>query len=92
LGACAIGIPSLPECRAEIPLLAQRALQKCAEKTRLDGPTRFTDKALAVLCEGQYDGNVRQLEGSVLCAYLMARSDGSAEIDVEHLPPDLVPV
>ena len=91
LGACAIEIPSLPERRVEIPLLAQRALQKCAEKTRLDGPTRFTDRALAVLCEAQYDGNVRQLEGSVLSAYLMARYDERAEIDVEHLPAELVP-
>jgi transcriptional regulator with PAS, ATPase and Fis domain len=47
---------------------------------------------LALLCEGEYAGNVRELEGIVLCAYLFARDQGVAEIDLRHLPPGLAPV
>jgi len=88
-GACAIEIPPLRERRGEIPLLAQRALKRCAQQTGVDGPTQFSDAALALLCEGEYAGNVRELEGIVLCAYLVARDQGLAEIDVKHLPADL---
>jgi two-component system response regulator HydG len=72
-------------------LFAQRALSQCAEKTKLDGPTEFTESALALLCEGEYEGNVRQLEGIVLRAYLIARYRGASAIDVEHLPPHVMP-
>jgi len=90
-GACAIAIPPLRERRDEIPLLARRALERCGEKTRLDGPTGFSEGAMALLCDGGYEGNVRQLEGIVLSGYLMARKDGASEIDVEHLPGQLRP-
>jgi len=90
-GACAIGIPPLMERRSEIPLLAQRALKRCAQQTGVDGPTQFSDAALALLCEGEYAGNVRELEGIVLCAYLLARDQGLGEIDVQHLPGELTP-
>jgi len=88
-GECGIAIPSLRERRGEIPLLVQRALQRCAERSKVDGPTQFSEAALAFLCEGEYEGNVRQLEGIVLSAYLIARHRGAAAIDVEHLPPEL---
>ncbi len=90
-GECGIAIPSLRERRGEIPLLAQRALQHCAERTKVDGPTEFSEAALTVLCEGEYEGNVRQLEGIVLRAYLIARYRGASVIDVEHLPPHVMP-
>jgi two-component system response regulator HydG len=90
-GSCAIGIPPLRERRGEIPLLARRALERCPAQTGVEGPTRFSDSALALLCEGEYLGNVRQLEGVVLCAYLFARDQGLAEIDVRHLPAGLSP-
>jgi len=47
--------------------------------------------ALALLCEGEYAGNVRELEGVVLCAYLFARDQGLAEIGVQHLPAEVTP-
>jgi len=90
-GACAIAIPPLRERRGEIPFLAGRALKQAAERARVDGPARFTDAALALLCEGEYEGNVRQLEGVILSAYLIAKASGSSEIDVEHLPRQLTP-
>jgi len=90
-GACAISIPPLRERREEIPLLAQRALERCPEATRTDGPVGFSDAAMAMLYEGDYPGNVRQLEGFVLHAYLMARREGTTRIEVAHLPVELTP-
>jgi DNA-binding NtrC family response regulator len=90
-GACAISIPPLRERREEIPLLAQRALERCPEATRTDGPVGFSDAAMAMLYEGDYPGNVRQLEGFVLYAYLMARREGTTRIDLAHLPVELTP-
>ncbi len=83
-GACAIGIPPLRERRTEIPVLAQRAVERCPQQTGVEGPTQFSDAALALLCEGEYAGNVRELEGVVLSAYLMARADKAEMIGVEH--------
>jgi DNA-binding NtrC family response regulator len=90
-GACAIGIPPLRERRSEIPLLVHRALKRCPQQTGVEGPTQFSDAALALLSEGEYAGNVRELEGVVLCAYLTAREQGLAEISVQHLPAELTP-
>ena len=83
---CAIEIPPLRERRAEIRLHAFRALRYWAEKTRLDGPAGFSDAALEVLERSEYKGNVRELEGIILSAYLWARHQGAARIDVDHLP------
>lgn len=90
-GACTIAIPPLRERRGEIPLLAERALLLAVERSKLDGPTRFSESALDLLCEGDYEGNVRELEGIVLSAYLVARARHSGQIDVEHLPPQCLP-
>ncbi len=91
-GSCGIGIPPLRERRTEIRLLAERALQRCAEKTGVDGPTEFSDAAMNVLGEGAYEGNVRQLEGIVLSAYLVARGSGASGIDVQHLRAESKPL
>lgn len=88
-GACAIRMPPLRERRAEIPLLAKRALARCPEVTTLDGPTKFSDTALTLLREGEWEGNVRELVASVEYAYLMARPSGLAEIQAEHVPMGL---
>jgi len=91
-GACAIGIPALRDRREEIPVLAQRALERCPQRTGVEGPTRFSDSALALLCEGEYPGNVRQLEGVILTAYLMAKAADADIIGVEHTPAQQLPV
>ena len=90
-GACDIWIPPLRERRMEIPFHAERTLQRCPEETGVDGPNAFTAAALQLLREGMYDGNVRQLEGIVLSAYLLARYQGAAEIDVGHFGTHLKP-
>jgi DNA-binding NtrC family response regulator len=91
-GMCSIRIPSLRERRAEIPLLAQRALARCPEITKVDGPTRLSEAALQVLLDAEYEGNVRELRAVVEYGYLMARAAGAEEIGVEHVPDGLAPV
>src|SRR5207249_4374592 len=70
----------------EIPLLAQRALERCPALTKLDGPLHFSDETVELLRGGRYPGNVRELEGDVLHAFLEARAAGVAEIRAVHLP------
>lgn len=91
LGACTIRIPPLRERRAEIPLLVQRALERCAVETRVDGPTRISHTAIALLTEGEFEGNVRELGALVQYAYLMARADGSPEIQPVHVAGRTIP-
>jgi DNA-binding NtrC family response regulator len=90
-GSCAIRMAPLRERRAEIPLLALRALERCPQRTKVEGPTRFSDAALECLCEGEWTGNVRELEGAVLHAYLVATHRGAVKIEVEHFPGDVMP-
>jgi DNA-binding NtrC family response regulator len=88
-GECAIRIPPLRERRAEIPLLAARALQRCPQETMVDGPSRISEGALTLLLDAEYEGNVRELEGVLKYAYLMARAAGKREIGADHVPQDL---
>jgi DNA-binding NtrC family response regulator len=89
LGRCTIRIPSLRERRDEIPLLAQRALERCPEETQVEGPTEFADPALALLREAEFEGNVRELRAVVEYGYLMTKAAGAEKIGVEHLPSGL---
>lgn len=91
-GLGAIRMAPLRERRAEIPLLAQRALERCPEETEVEGPTRFSDGAVALLREGEWEGNVRELEAAVEYGYLMARAAGAMQIGIEHIPAAVHPV
>jgi len=89
-GACAIWMPPLRERREEIPLLAYRALAACESHTKLQGPSRFDDRAVALLQNGRYEGNVRQLCAVVEYGFLMARTAGKSEIGADDLPAELL--
>lgn len=88
-GACAAFLPPLRERPGEIPLFAQRALERCPVLTRVDGPSRFAHEAMALLSAGEYRGNVRELEGIVLAAFLIARAAGAHEVRPEHIADGL---
>jgi len=90
-GECGIRIAPLAERRAEIPLLAQRFLARCPAASHVAGPQRIAADAMERLEEGEYSGNVRQLEGAILAAYLMAARDKAGEIRVDHLPVAVYP-
>ncbi len=91
-GACAIRMPPLRERREEIPLLAQRALDRCPLETEVEGPTQFTAAAVSLLREGEYQGNVRELEAAVEYGYLMARAGGAMQIGTDHIPAAVRPI
>src|SRR6266568_3360056 len=90
-GMCDIRVPPLRERRAEIIVLAQRFLDDCPRLTQVEGPKRFSTGALAALMEGEYPGNVRELGGAIVHAFLMARAAGAAEVDAVHLPAEVFP-
>jgi DNA-binding NtrC family response regulator len=90
-GMCAIRVPPLRERRAEIPSLAQVFLDDCPRVTKLEGPKRLSAAALALLLEGEYPGNVRELGGAIGEGFLMARAAGAAEVGPTHLPPEVCP-
>lgn len=85
-GVCAIRIPPLRERRTDIPALARRALEQCPSDTKVEGPSQFSEAALALLINGEFEGNVRELGAVVEYAYLMARASRASEIGPEHMP------
>jgi two-component system response regulator GlrR len=53
-------LPSLSERPEDIPVLVRHILQKSADKHGVS-VTRFSDEALIKLCQGTWQGNIRQL-------------------------------
>src|SRR5207247_7535598 len=62
------------------------AADRWPQETAGEGPTRFTEAAVSLLREGEYQGNVRELEAAVEYGYLMARAGGATQIGPEHVP------
>ena len=78
-------MPSLHECREDIPLLAGSILARLAREAGLPLP-RLADAALKALGEYPFPGNVRELENILERALALI---GGSEIGVEdlHLAP-----
>lgn len=78
-------MPSLRECREDIPLLAESILIRLARESGLPLP-RVTAAALKALGEYTFPGNVRELENILERALALI---GGSEIDVDdlHLSP-----
>jgi DNA-binding NtrC family response regulator len=81
LSVVTLQVPQLKERRSDIPLLAERFLNRAAEDTgrRL----RFSEGAMGRLVAYDWPGNVRELENAVEYAALRARG---AEVIAEDLP------
>lgn len=90
-GELLIRMAPLRERREEIALLATRALARCQEELPTDGPSRFSEAALADLCDAEWPGNVRQLEDIVERAYLIARKAGRDAIVPADIPDEILP-
>jgi DNA-binding NtrC family response regulator len=90
-GELMIRIAPLRERRPEIPLLSTRALVRCREELPPDGPSGFSDAALADLCAAEWPGNVRQLENVIERAYLVAREAGRDAIVPTDILDDISP-
>jgi transcriptional regulator with GAF, ATPase, and Fis domain len=80
-----IRMPALRQRREDIPILAERFLERFAARQgrHFDG---FAPDALELLCEHRWPGNIRELENMVERSVLLA--DGSL-IEVDDLPGEL---
>jgi two-component system response regulator PilR (NtrC family) len=85
LNVIEIPLPPLRERREDIPLLVHHFLEKYARE--LDKPTDgFSEKAMALLMDYPFAGNVRELENIVERAVALSREP---MIDVDSLPPNV---
>ncbi len=74
-------MPSLRECREDIPLLAESILARLARESGLPAP-RLAAAALKTLCEYPFPGNVRELENILERALALI---GGSEIGADDL-------
>ncbi len=79
-----IALPPLCRRVEDIPVLAQRFLQRMSGGIQPLG--RITDAAMNELCRRRWLGNVRELRNAVEHGALLARG---GTIGPEHLPPPL---
>ncbi|MFS4417465.1 sigma-54-dependent transcriptional regulator [Maribacter sp. 2307ULW6-5] len=79
-----INVPPLRERKADIPLLAERFVQKYGVEYK-DRPMHIAPDALRILERYPWPGNIRELENSIQRAVIMA--DG--RIEVKDLPEHL---
>jgi len=82
-----IRVPPLRERRDDIPMLVHFFLEKWSEKE--DGLLKsFSSRAMSILKNYSYPGNIRELNNIVSRAFYSAAGN---IIDVEDLPPELYP-
>ncbi len=79
-----IAIPPLRERRSDVPLLVETFLERYRQPGT--NPT-LSPRTWAALAEYPFPGNVRELEHAIQRAVVLAQGK---EIDLEHLPPDIV--
>lgn len=85
LNGIQIELPALRERQGDIPLLSAHFLQKHG----YDKITAFSDRALEVMQNYRWAGNVRELENTIRRAALLAQSDGRQMIQEIDLPDAL---
>ena len=85
LNVIELRMPSLRECREDIPLLSQAILRRLAEEAGADAP-RLTKATQDALVAYDFPGNIRELENVLERAVALS---ASAEIHAEdlHLAP-----
>lgn len=81
-----ITLPPLRDRRADIPLLANHALQKYAHLAT-DRAMEISREAMEVLVDYSWPGNVRQLESAIERAILLCEGD---RIDPKDLPEEVL--
>ncbi|GEN33554.1 MULTISPECIES: sigma-54-dependent transcriptional regulator [Aneurinibacillus] len=80
-------LPPLRERREDIPLLIQH-FTKRMQKTSTFSPV-FSPKAIEVLQNYQWPGNIRELHNVIMHTLALADKD-SREIDIKHLPEKIL--
>ena len=82
LNVVQLHLPPLRERRDDIPLLAQRFLQKSAQQFKKKA-VRFSERALQAFEEYSWPGNVRELENVVQRAVVLSEDQ---TVDISFLP------
>ena len=85
LNVIEVRMPALRECREDIPLLAQRIVERVARQCGQDVP-RLTPAALAALQAYPFPGNVRELENIVERALALLSGDSIEVADLNLAP------
>lgn len=86
LNVVSLRAPSLRERRDDIPLLAMHFLSRFARQAG-KSVVGFSERALGVLLNADWPGNIRQLENCIERAVVMARG---SEIEPRDLPRELM--
>ncbi|GAA6120881.1 sigma-54-dependent Fis family transcriptional regulator [Acidovorax sp. FG27] len=99
LNGLVVRLPALRE-RSDLPVIVQRLLQAqereegppaaspAGRQPARTAPLRLSARAMQYLMSHRWPGNLRQLSNALRTAALMAGD--AAEIDLEHLPEDLL--
>jgi two-component system response regulator AtoC len=87
IGVVELALPPLRSRIADVPQLAERFIERAAERHRMK-PKLLSDAALRALLAYRFPGNVRELENMVERA--MVNSGGGEVILPEHLLPESV--
>ncbi|MCG8626736.1 MAG: sigma-54 dependent transcriptional regulator, partial [Proteobacteria bacterium] len=83
-----IQLPALRERREDIPLLAKHFLLK-ENNTSNQKVRNINPEVLSLFDAYSWPGNIRELEGVIGCAVLLAEAEGVEDILPQHLPEDV---
>jgi DNA-binding NtrC family response regulator len=82
LRGCAVQIPPLRDRRRDIPLIANRVLERLVAREE-SKPSRLSGEAERMLCSYTWPGNIRELESAIQTSVFGVRS---ATLQAYHLP------
>jgi two-component system response regulator PilR (NtrC family) len=82
-------MPSLRECREDIPILAEAILRRLSDRHG-GGPARLSSKAREALLAYNFPGNTRELENILERALALCASDEIRPDDLQLAPPNVV--
>ncbi len=88
LNVVPLRVPSLRECREDIPILVEHFMSRSAELAGLP-PRRLSEDAMAALQAYEWPGNVRQLRNVVDWILIMVPGEAGDAVQATMLPPDI---
>jgi len=86
LNVMSVRLPPLRERLADIPLLVEHFIKRCAARCKRVGLT-ISDEALAALGAYDWPGNVRELENAIEGSVVLSSTDS---IELEDLPEAVI--
>jgi two-component system response regulator PilR (NtrC family) len=87
LAVIELKMPSLRECREDIPILAEAILRRLSDRHG-GGPARLSGKAREALLAYDFPGNTRELENILERALALCASDEIRPEDLQLAPPN----